>query len=101
MHESLARLAATLLGLARALEAQGNLEETRQQLEFAERFDPDNPTAHYRLWQLHQKRGDASAAAEELKKFEQATNEQRDTWREVEKAVRGSAEPEIEGPDDS
>lgn len=87
--------------MARALESQGSLEETPKQLELAERLDPDNPTAHYRLWQLHQMGGDASAAAEELKKFEQATNEQRDTWREVEKAVRGSAEPEIEGPDDS
>lgn len=82
------------LALARALEAAGRLDDAQKLLEETAKRFPENPNAHYRLAQLYKRRGQARAAAEELKKFEEIRSAQSSRSRPLEKALGGTAEPE-------
>jgi predicted Zn-dependent protease len=87
------------LALAALLEKQGKPEEAERELAATEKLDPINATTHYRLARLYKERGDAAAAEQELKKFEECKAQP--SWREHElaRSLTGLIESEL-GPDE-
>ncbi|MFB3923360.1 MAG: tetratricopeptide repeat protein [Terriglobia bacterium] len=80
--------------LARVLESGGALAEAQAQLEAARKIDPNDPTVRYRLAQLYKRRGDEATSAVEMKAFKEIQASREGSSRELEKALKGIAEPE-------